>query len=151
MPELPEVELVAQSLDKLVKNRRIVAAELLRERLAPGVSPEKFAENLKNSLINSVARRGKHILFDLDNGISTANKISRNFRKNPLFSDTPFALSACRSGLRPRTGSVEKITRLKQGGRSFPEGEIVGANVDVGHLLRENRFSRFRSSRRNRK
>jgi formamidopyrimidine-DNA glycosylase len=70
MPELPEVELVAQSLDTLVKNRRIVAAELLRERLAPGVSPEKFAENLKNSLINSVARRGKHILFDLDNGIS---------------------------------------------------------------------------------
>lgn len=70
MPELPEVELVARSLDKLVKNCRIVAAELLRERLAPEVSPEKFAETLKNSQINSVARRGKHILFDLDNDVT---------------------------------------------------------------------------------
>lgn len=68
MPELPEVELVAQSLDKLVKNRRIVAAELLRERLAPDVSPGEFADFLANSRINFVGRRGKHILFDLDNG-----------------------------------------------------------------------------------
>lgn len=67
MPELPEVELVAQSLDRLVKNRRIAAAELLRERLAPAVSPDDFAAALKNSRINSVGRRGKHILFDLDN------------------------------------------------------------------------------------
>lgn len=68
MPELPEVELVAQSLDKLVKNRRIVAAELLRERLVPDISPDDFADSLKDSQINFVGRRGKHILFDLDNG-----------------------------------------------------------------------------------
>jgi formamidopyrimidine-DNA glycosylase len=68
MPELPEVELVAQSLDRLVKNRRIIAAELLRERLAPEVSPAEFADFLTNSRINSIGRRGKHILFDLDSG-----------------------------------------------------------------------------------
>ena len=68
MPELPEVELTAQSLDKLVKGRRIVVAELLRERLAPSNSPTDFAERLSNSTINFVHRRGKHILFDLDNG-----------------------------------------------------------------------------------
>jgi hypothetical protein len=39
------------------------------------------------------------------------------------FLGLPFALSACRSS------SANK----------FPEGEIVGANVDVGHILRENR------------
>lgn len=39
------------------------------------------------------------------------------------FLGLPFALSACRS--------VSE--------NSFPEGEIVGANVNVGHLLRENR------------
>ncbi|CAN5645681.1 hypothetical protein BH18ACI1_BH18ACI1_05070 [soil metagenome] len=39
MPELPEVELVVKSLDKLVKGRRILIAELLRERLAPENPP----------------------------------------------------------------------------------------------------------------
>lgn len=67
MPELPEVELVARSLDQLVRNRRIIAAELLRERLAPCTSPAAFAERLSDATINFVHRRGKHILFDLDN------------------------------------------------------------------------------------
>ena len=68
MPELPEVELVVRSLDQLVKSRKIVAAELLRERLAPENPPEVFAGKLKDASINFVHRRGKHILFDLDNG-----------------------------------------------------------------------------------
>lgn len=68
MPELPEVELVAQSLDALVKKRRILSAELLRERLAPFNSPEDFAAKLKDANINRVHRRGKHVLFDLENG-----------------------------------------------------------------------------------
>ncbi len=68
MPELPEVELVTRSLDKLVKNRQITAAELLRERLAPDTAPPGFAEKLKGATINFLHRRGKHILFDLDNG-----------------------------------------------------------------------------------
>jgi len=67
MPELPEVELVAQSLDSLVKNRRILIAELLRQRLAPGNTPEDFAGRLLHATILRVHRRGKHILFDLDN------------------------------------------------------------------------------------
>lgn len=66
MPELPEVELVAKSLNRLVSNRKITVAELLRERLAPFDSPKDFAEKLKNSKINFVHRRGKHVLFDLD-------------------------------------------------------------------------------------
>jgi formamidopyrimidine-DNA glycosylase len=67
MPELPEVELVVKSLDSLVKGRKIIVAELLRARLAPENPPAQFAERLKNSTINFVHRRGKHILFDLDN------------------------------------------------------------------------------------
>ena len=62
MPELPEVELVVRSLDQLVKSRKIIAAELLRERLAPENPPEEFAGKLKNATINFVHRRGKHIL-----------------------------------------------------------------------------------------
>jgi formamidopyrimidine-DNA glycosylase len=67
MPELPEVELVARILDKLITGKRIRAAELLRPRLAPDISPRSFARLLKGARIESVGRRGKHLLLMLDN------------------------------------------------------------------------------------
>lgn len=68
MPELPEVELVAKTLSRLVAGRRIRSAFLHRERLAPHSSPEEFSSKLSNSIIKKVSRRGKHILIDLDRG-----------------------------------------------------------------------------------
>lgn len=98
MPELPEVELVVQSLNKLVSQRTIVVGELLRERLAPFNSPAEFAEKLRNSTINSVRRRGKHILFDLDNGqtLIAHLRMSGRFmllpptRENPKYTHAAF-------------------------------------------------------------
>ena len=98
MPELPEVELVAQSLNNLVKGRKILIAELLRERLAPENQPEDFAGKLKDSTIVSVHRRGKHILFDLDNGqtLIAHLRMSGRFqllpfeRENPKFTHAVF-------------------------------------------------------------
>lgn len=68
MPELPEVELIARSLNSLVSGRTIVSAELLRQRLAPGTPQTRFPKLLSGSTVNYIHRRGKHILFDLDNG-----------------------------------------------------------------------------------
>ena len=68
MPELPEVELVARSLDRLVSGRRITAARLLRPRLAPETTPRAFARRLRGARVESVGRRGKHVLFRLDAG-----------------------------------------------------------------------------------
>lgn len=98
MPELPEVELVVQSLDKLVSQRQIVVGELLRERLAPFNSPADFAERLRNSTIKNVSRRGKHILFDLDNGqtLIAHLRMSGRFmllpttRENPKYTHAAF-------------------------------------------------------------
>jgi len=98
MPELPEVELVAQSLNELVSGRKIIAAELLRARLAPFNSIEDFAERLSNAKINSVHRRGKHILFDLDNGqtLIAHLRMSGRFmllpveRENPKYTHAAF-------------------------------------------------------------
>jgi formamidopyrimidine-DNA glycosylase len=67
MPELPEVEIIARSLDSLVRGRTVVRAELIRQRLAPDTPKGQFARKLRNAGINFVHRRGKHILFDLDN------------------------------------------------------------------------------------
>ncbi|MCY7348826.1 MAG: bifunctional DNA-formamidopyrimidine glycosylase/DNA-(apurinic or apyrimidinic site) lyase [Pyrinomonadaceae bacterium] len=98
MPELPEVELVVQSLNNLVSRRKIIVAELLRERLAPFNSPTEFAERLQNSTINHVRRRGKHILFDLDNGntLIAHLRMSGRFmllpveRENPKYTHAAF-------------------------------------------------------------
>ncbi len=68
MPELPEVEIISRSLNTLVTSRKILRAQLLRQRLAPDSTPASFARNLSGATINFVHRRGKHILFDLDNG-----------------------------------------------------------------------------------
>jgi len=68
MPELPEVEIVARSLNSIVSGRTITSAVLLRPRLSPDTTPQKFANELRDSAINFVHRRGKHVLFDLDNG-----------------------------------------------------------------------------------
>ena len=98
MPELPEVELVVRSLHALAAKRRIIAAELLRERLAPFNSPDEFAGKLKNAEIVSVSRRGKHILFDLDNGqtLIAHLRMSGRFmllpveRENPKYTHAAF-------------------------------------------------------------
>jgi len=100
MPELPEVELVAKSLDVLIKGRKIIAAELLRERLAPEADPSTFGETLSNSIINFIHRRGKHVLFDLDSGrtLITHLRMTGRFmlippeRGNPKFSHAVFYL-----------------------------------------------------------
>ncbi|HEV2914078.1 MAG TPA: bifunctional DNA-formamidopyrimidine glycosylase/DNA-(apurinic or apyrimidinic site) lyase [Pyrinomonadaceae bacterium] len=69
MPELPEVELVARALDKLTTGRRILAAELLRPRLAPETAPAEFGRLLRQARIERVGRRGKHLLIELDEGL----------------------------------------------------------------------------------
>lgn len=91
MPELPEVELVTKSLDQLVKGRKIVIAELLRQRLAPFNPVDEFASRLKDATINFVHRRGKHILFDLDNGqtLIAHLRMSGRFLLLPLERELP--------------------------------------------------------------
>jgi formamidopyrimidine-DNA glycosylase len=68
VPELPEVELVARSLERIIGGRRIVAAELLRAGLAPDSNPRQFSRHLRGAVVKEVGRRGKHILIHLDNG-----------------------------------------------------------------------------------
>ena len=99
MPELPEVELVARALNSLISGRTIIAAELLRERLAPNLAPADFEKTLSPSTVNFVHRRGKHVLFDLSNGFTliTHLRMSGRFlvlppeRENPKFTHAIFS------------------------------------------------------------
>ena len=93
MPELPEVEIVARALDRIVRKRRIADAELIRPRLAPDSTANEFSALLRDASFNFVHRRGKHILFDLDNGhtLITHLRMSGKFMLlNPAISDPKF-------------------------------------------------------------
>ena len=68
MPELPEVELVARALDRLIGGRVVASAKLLRPGLAPENTPREFARLLRGARVERVGRRGKHILAEMDNG-----------------------------------------------------------------------------------
>lgn len=68
MPELPEVEMVARHLHKLIAGRTFLKAQLLRPGLAPENPPRQFAQWLKGARVEEVGRRGKHILAHLSNG-----------------------------------------------------------------------------------
>lgn len=89
MPELPEVEIVARSLNKLVSKRKIISSELLRARLAPHTEPEKFSADLNDARIRFVHRRGKHLLFDLDNGRTLITHLRMSGKFMLLDSDLP--------------------------------------------------------------
>lgn len=89
MPELPEVETISRALDKLVRGRTIAKAKLLRQRLAPDVSPASFARQLKGRTINFIHRRGKHILFDLSGGKTLIVHLRMSGRFSLLTSRTP--------------------------------------------------------------
>jgi formamidopyrimidine-DNA glycosylase len=68
MPELPEVENTVRDLKPLLVGRRVQAVQILWPRLVHGKAPEAFAVELTGRQIVNTDRRGKYLLFPLDNG-----------------------------------------------------------------------------------
>ena len=66
MPELPEVETVKETLKKQVLNRVIKNVIIRYDKIITGISLDKFKEKIKNQKINDIKRRGKWLLFELD-------------------------------------------------------------------------------------
>jgi formamidopyrimidine-DNA glycosylase len=72
MPELPEVETVVRSLAPHLPGRRIVAVEFSSRHVTPG-NRAALARKLAGRTIHSVARRGKYILIQLNDGTLTVH------------------------------------------------------------------------------
>lgn len=70
MPELPEVETVANSVNSHVQGQRIVSVWLGRHKEPFKTSRGEMAEALPGERIERVYREGKHIVFDLNGGKS---------------------------------------------------------------------------------
>jgi len=64
MPELPEVELVARALDRLLRGRRIAQAKLLRAGLAPEPFSDDFTPDYLAAVLARTRRALKSVLLD---------------------------------------------------------------------------------------
>lgn len=65
MPELPEVETVRQTLRRKVIGKTIVQVDVLHEKMIQ-LNVNEFQEKLVGKQIKEVERRGKYLLFELD-------------------------------------------------------------------------------------
>lgn len=66
MPELPEVETVRTALEKKLKNKVIKDINILYPNIFEGQNINVISDKIKNNKINSIKRRGKWLLFELD-------------------------------------------------------------------------------------
>ena len=62
MPELPEIEIVKQSLDKKVKFEKIKKV-VVRNRSLRFKVPKNFESILKNKIIKKISRKSKYLIF----------------------------------------------------------------------------------------
>lgn len=65
MPELPEVETVVRTLEKLIKNEEIIDVKIYWDNIIVG-DIDEFKNKLIGQHFNDFKRRGKYLLFKLD-------------------------------------------------------------------------------------
>ena len=67
MPELPEVETVVKAINKSIESKTIAKLTILNKRLRWPID-DSLSKYSKNRNIVKIYRRGKHIIFKLDDG-----------------------------------------------------------------------------------
>lgn len=67
MPELPEVEVARENLERWLAGRVILRVRVRDPRLLRGQSSMRLARSLRGARVRAVRRRGKFLLWDLGN------------------------------------------------------------------------------------
>lgn len=67
MPELPEVETVRKILNKWLIDKTIIAVDFFYDDVLSNMGIDEFKKKIINQKINNIGRRGKFLLFNLDN------------------------------------------------------------------------------------
>ena len=73
MPELPEVETVRKGLIKQVKGKKIINCKVLWNGIIEYPTPKEFIKNITNQTINDITRKGKVLMFILDDYYLTSH------------------------------------------------------------------------------
>ena len=66
MPELPEVETVKENLKKRLINKKINDVKVLYNNIIAYPDTNTFEKILKNRTVKNITRRGKFLIFDLE-------------------------------------------------------------------------------------
>ena len=66
MPELPEVETVKETLKKKVLGKEIKKVKVFYPNIIENMNPSDFENKLLGQTINNILRRGKWLIFELD-------------------------------------------------------------------------------------
>jgi len=69
MPELPEVETVKNSLKQLIINKTIKDISIFYNKIIKNVTDEEFSRLLKNQTFKDIKRKGKYLIFILNDVI----------------------------------------------------------------------------------
>ena len=85
MPELPEVETVKNGLKEKVLNQKITNCKVLYSGIIAYPDKENFIKEIIGKTINDIKRRGKFLMFELDEYylISHLRMEGKYFIKNP--------------------------------------------------------------------
>lgn len=73
MPELPEVETVRKTLEKLVKGKTIANCRIFWPRIVRHPDVQQFCRLLEGETIRDLRRRGKYLIFVLDHFVFLAH------------------------------------------------------------------------------
>lgn len=70
MPELPEVETLRRGLERHLTGRILGLARIRVQKMLAGTlrDAEEFSERLQGSRVESIGRRGKHLIIAMDSG-----------------------------------------------------------------------------------
>ena len=101
MPELPEVEIIRQSLDKKIRQKKVKKVIIRNKNLRIKI-PNNFKEFLENKIIEKVSRFSKYLIINFSNGefclihlgmsgtIHFIDKRKKNHLTNLSFYNSPF-------------------------------------------------------------
>lgn len=91
MPELPEVETLRRGIERDLVGQKIVQVSILVPKMLKGTvaDPVEFTRLLQNRQIESVGRRGKHLIITLDCGYYLLLHLKMRGQLRVLPSDAP--------------------------------------------------------------
>ncbi|OFW57305.1 MAG: DNA-formamidopyrimidine glycosylase [Candidatus Solincola sediminis] len=101
MPELPEVETIRRQLQAELPGLRIEKCKVGLGRLVTHPSPRTYCRNLAGRTIGNICRRGKYLIFELDNhldlvihlGMTGSLSLVESPREYPRHTHIVFGLS----------------------------------------------------------
>lgn len=131
MPELPEVETIAQMLTRAVGGRTVTEVAVLWPGTIDRPTPEAFVQAMTGTRINRVGRRGKFLVFELDMApaMNMAQTLLVHLRMSGSF----------------RVASPGEIADLDQAAAAFPHLRVAMRLDDDRWLLfiNQRKFGRF--------